>query len=50
MLNILTNQFISIAKQIHTSYIHVFVFVGCMVGVTLFVGVVISNYGENKVS
>jgi hypothetical protein len=29
-------------------YIHVFVFLGCMIGVTLFVGVVIANYSENK--
>ncbi|XP_071839372.1 sodium leak channel NALCN-like isoform X2 [Apostichopus japonicus] len=29
-------------------YIHVFVFCGCMIGLTLFVGVVISNYFENK--
>lgn len=34
----------------HWLYIHIFVFFGCMVGVTLFVGVVIANYGENKVS
>ena len=36
------------AKQLHTIYIHVFVFLGCMIGLTLFVGVVIANYGENK--
>ena len=29
-------------------YIHVFVFIGCMIGLTLFVGVVIANYSENK--
>lgn len=29
-------------------YIHVFVFLGCMIGLTLFVGVVIANYSENK--
>ncbi|XP_071949638.1 sodium leak channel NALCN-like isoform X2 [Antedon mediterranea] len=29
-------------------YIHVFVFIGCMVGLTLFVGVVIANFFENK--
>lgn len=32
----------------HTLYIHIFVFIGCMIGLTLFVGVVISNYFENK--
>lgn len=32
----------------HTIYIHVYVFLGCMIGLTLFVGVVIANYGENK--
>ncbi|XP_076062886.1 sodium leak channel non-selective protein na isoform X5 [Oratosquilla oratoria] len=29
-------------------YIHLFVFLGCMIGLTLFVGVVIANYSENK--
>ncbi|UYV62372.1 hypothetical protein LAZ67_2000323 [Cordylochernes scorpioides] len=29
-------------------YIHIFVFLGCMIGLTLFVGVVIANYSENK--
>nr|XP_027195093.1 sodium leak channel non-selective protein-like isoform X2 [Dermatophagoides pteronyssinus] len=33
---------------LHAIYIHVFVFLGCMIGLTLFVGVVIANYGENK--
>ncbi|RWS30822.1 Sodium leak channel non-selective protein-like protein [Leptotrombidium deliense] len=33
---------------VHTIYIHVYVFLGCMIGLTLFVGVVIANYGENK--
>ncbi|XP_072180421.1 sodium leak channel NALCN-like [Diadema setosum] len=32
----------------HAFYIHIFVFIGCMIGLTLFVGVVISNYFENK--
>ena len=32
----------------HAIYIHVFVFLGCMIGLTLFVGVVIANYSENK--
>uniref|UniRef100_A0ABM0M2J1 Sodium leak channel non-selective protein-like n=1 Tax=Saccoglossus kowalevskii TaxID=10224 RepID=A0ABM0M2J1_SACKO len=31
-----------------TIYIHTFVFIGCMIGLTLFVGVVISNFFENK--
>uniref|UniRef100_A0A8C0BYI8 Sodium leak channel, non-selective n=1 Tax=Buteo japonicus TaxID=224669 RepID=A0A8C0BYI8_9AVES len=34
---------------IHGIYIHVFVFLGCMIGLTLFVGVVIANFNENKV-
>ncbi|XP_078311875.1 sodium leak channel NALCN-like isoform X4 [Crassostrea virginica] len=29
-------------------YVHVFVFMGYMIGLTLFVGVVIANYSENK--
>ena len=29
-------------------YIHLFVFCGCMIGLTLFVGVVIANYSESK--
>ncbi|CAG5136606.1 unnamed protein product, partial [Candidula unifasciata] len=29
-------------------YIHFFVFIGYMIGLTLFVGVVIANYSENK--
>lgn len=36
--------------QIHGIYIHVFVFLGCMIGLTLFVGVVIANFNENKVN
>ncbi|OON23196.1 transporter, cation channel family protein [Opisthorchis viverrini] len=32
----------------HTIYIHLFVFIGCLIGLTLFVGVVIANYSENK--
>lgn len=31
-------------------YLHVYVFMGCMIGLTLFVGVVIANYTENRVS
>lgn len=34
--------------QLDGIYIHVFVFLGSMIGLTLFVGVVIANYGENK--
>ncbi|KAK3584758.1 hypothetical protein CHS0354_002278 [Potamilus streckersoni] len=33
---------------IHAIYVHVFVFIGYMIGLTLFVGVVIANYSENK--
>ncbi|XP_025017326.1 sodium leak channel non-selective protein-like, partial [Tetranychus urticae] len=33
---------------VYTIYIHVYVFLGSMIGLTLFVGVVIANYGENK--
>jgi len=36
--------------QFHAIFIHLFVFIGCMIGLTLFVGVVIANYMENKVS
>ncbi|OQV25787.1 Sodium leak channel non-selective protein [Hypsibius exemplaris] len=32
----------------HSIYVHVFVFLGAMIGLTLFVGVVIANYSENK--
>ncbi|XP_038062200.1 sodium leak channel non-selective protein-like isoform X1 [Patiria miniata] len=32
----------------HAVYIHIFVFIGCMIGLTLFVGVVITNYFESK--
>ncbi|KYM83609.1 Sodium leak channel non-selective protein [Atta colombica] len=32
----------------HAIYIHVYIFLGCMIGLTLFVGVVIANYSENK--
>lgn len=38
----------SIFLQASTIYIHIFVFLGCMIGLTLFVGVVIANYSENK--
>lgn len=34
--------------QVHAIYIHVYIFLGCMIGLTLFVGVVIANYSENK--
>nr|XP_009858187.2 sodium leak channel non-selective protein [Ciona intestinalis] len=33
---------------LHAIYIHLFVFLGCMMGLTLFIGVVIANYNENK--
>ncbi|KAM3964668.1 LOW QUALITY PROTEIN: sodium leak channel non-selective protein na [Aphomia sociella] len=33
---------------VHALYIHVYIFLGCMIGLTLFVGVVIANYSENK--
>lgn len=33
---------------IQAIYIHVYIFLGCMIGLTLFVGVVIANYSENK--
>jgi hypothetical protein len=36
--------------QAEAVYIHLFVFIGYMIGLTLFVGVVIANYSENKVS
>ena len=29
-------------------FIHVYVFIGCMIGLTLFVDVVIANYMENR--
>lgn len=34
--------------QVHAIYIHIYIFLGCMIGLTLFVGVVIANYSENK--
>lgn len=33
---------------LHAIYIHIYIFLGCMIGLTLFVGVVIANYSENK--
>ncbi|XP_073827842.1 sodium leak channel non-selective protein na isoform X1 [Musca autumnalis] len=33
---------------IQAVYIHIYIFLGCMIGLTLFVGVVIANYSENK--
>lgn len=33
---------------VHAIYIHIYIFIGCMIGLTLFVGVVIANYSENK--
>ncbi|CAF1925602.1 unnamed protein product [Rotaria magnacalcarata] len=32
----------------HAIFVHIFVFIGTLVGLTLFVGVVIANYSENK--
>ncbi|KAK2190821.1 hypothetical protein NP493_67g04004 [Ridgeia piscesae] len=32
----------------HAIFIHLFVFIGCMIGLTLFVGVMIASYMENK--
>ena len=34
--------------QASAVYIHIFIFLGSMIGLTLFVGVVIANYSENK--
>lgn len=34
--------------QTSAVYIHIFIFLGSMIGLTLFVGVVIANYSENK--
>ncbi|GLH14407.1 Sodium channel protein 60E, partial [Gryllus bimaculatus] len=34
--------------EVHAIYIHIYIFLGCMIGLTLFVGVVIANYSENK--
>lgn len=31
-------------------FIHIYVFIGCMIGLTLFVGVVIANYTQNRVN
>lgn len=39
---------ISQVGPVHAIYIHVYIFLGCMIGLTLFVGVVIANYSENK--
>ncbi|XP_052783697.1 sodium leak channel NALCN-like isoform X2 [Mya arenaria] len=35
-------------RPMDSLYVHVFVFIGYMIGLTLFVGVVIANYSENK--
>nr|XP_050847837.1 sodium leak channel NALCN isoform X2 [Vespula vulgaris] len=35
-------------SPVHAIYIHIYIFLGCMIGLTLFVGVVIANYSENK--
>ncbi|XP_060663210.1 sodium leak channel NALCN isoform X2 [Drosophila nasuta] len=39
---------IKVVGPIHAIYIHIYIFLGCMIGLTLFVGVVIANYSENK--
>lgn len=39
---------IKVVGPIHAVYIHIYIFLGCMIGLTLFVGVVIANYSENK--
>lgn len=39
---------ISQVGPVHAIYIHIYIFLGCMIGLTLFVGVVIANYSENK--
>ena len=44
----INNKF-SVFFQEYAIYVHVFVFMGYMIGLTLFVGVVIANYSENKV-
>ena len=36
-------------KKEHAIFVHIFVFIGTLIGLTLFVGVVIANYSENKV-
>lgn len=41
-------QIYILVSKIHAIYIHVYIFLGCMIGLTLFVGVVIANYSENK--
>ncbi|XP_075155778.1 sodium leak channel non-selective protein na isoform X2 [Haematobia irritans] len=39
---------IKVVGPIQAVYIHIYIFLGCMIGLTLFVGVVIANYSENK--
>ncbi|KAL7048988.1 hypothetical protein ACKWTF_003558 [Chironomus riparius] len=39
---------IKMLGPMHAIYIHIYIFLGCMIGLTLFVGVVIANYSENK--
>lgn len=49
MLLPLTCAFLPLSPiQVHAIYIHIYIFLGCMIGLTLFVGVVIANYSENK--
>lgn len=34
--------------QVNGLFVHIFVFIGCLIGVTLFVGVIIANFQENN--
>ncbi|XP_075245968.1 sodium leak channel NALCN-like isoform X2 [Convolutriloba macropyga] len=34
--------------EVNGLFVHVFVFIGCLIGVTLFVGVIIANFQENN--
>ena len=44
----LRDVIISKMGMTHAIYIHMYVFLGSMIGLTLFVGVVIANYRENR--
>lgn len=48
MRDIQSLNLFEIILQVHAIYIHIYIFLGCMIGLTLFVGVVIANYSENK--
>jgi sodium leak channel non-selective protein len=45
----LNNEKSFLVKE-HAIFVHIFVFIGTLIGLTLFVGVVIANYSENKVT